>query len=122
MNADGSNAAQLTRDAGFDVTPAWSPAGDRIAFSRYNTADPTLGNDIVIVPVATGVSQRLALPGDQFSPAFSPDGHYIALSGTVVAGQGVAQLYTMRHDGSGLRLRTVNPAWGGGVHPSWIRR
>ena len=113
---------QLTRDAGFDVTPAWSPTGDRIAFSRYNTADPTLGNDIMIVPVATGVPQRLALPGDQFSPAFSPDGYYIALSGTAVAGHGVAQLYTMRYDGTGLRLRTVNPAWGGGVHASWIRR
>jgi len=122
INADGSNAVQLTRDTGFDVTPAWSPAGDRIAFSRYNTADPTLGNDIMIVPVATGVPQRLPLIGDQFSPAFSPDGHYIAFSGTVLTGRGVAQLYTMRYDVTGLRLRTVNPAWGGGVQASWIRR
>jgi len=68
------------------------------------------------------VSQRLSLPGDQFSPAFSPDGHYIAFSGTVLTGRGVAQLYTMRYDGTGVRLRTVNPAWGGGLHANWIRR
>lgn len=122
MNADGSNMVQLTRDAGFDVTPTWSPAGDRIAFSRFNAATPTLGFDIMIAPVATGVPQRLALPGDQHSPAWSPDGHYIAVAGTAVAGRGQTEIYTLRPEGTGLRLRTVNPAWGGGVYPSWIRR
>jgi TolB protein len=122
MNANGSNAAQLTTDAGFDASPAWSPAGDRIAFSRYNAATPAMGEDIMIVPVAGGAPVRLALVGDQRTPAWSPDGHYIAVSGTTVTGQGIGQIYTMRPDGGGLRLRTTNAAWGGGTSPSWIKR
>lgn len=122
MNADGSNAAQLTTDAGFDATPTWSPSGDRIAFTRYDSAVPANGWDVMIVPVAGGAPVRLALPGDQLTPAWSPDGHYIAVTGTVVAGQGTQNIYTMRPDGSGLRLRTVNAAWGGGTLPAWIRR
>ena len=61
------------------------------------------------------------LPGDQLQPAWSPDGLYIALQGTAVAGQGPANLYTMRSDGSGLRLRTALGS-GGGVSPAWVKR
>jgi len=122
MNADGSNMVQVTTDAGFDMTPTWAPAGDRIAFSRYNAAAPQNGWDIMIVNAAGGTPVRLTLPGDQLVPAWSPDGHYIAVTGTAVAGQGTQNLYTMRPDGTGLRLRTVNPAWGGGTAPAWVNR
>ena len=122
MNANGSNPVQVTRDAGFDASPAWSPTNDRIAFSRYNTANPTWGYDIMIVAVATGASQRLAQPGDQRLPAWSPDGNYIAVAGSERAGLDPQLIYTMRPDGTGLRLRTLDPAWGGGTSPAWIRR
>jgi Tol biopolymer transport system component len=122
MNADGSGATQLTTDAGFDVNPTWSPDGARIAFTRYNAAAPSNGWDVLVVPVTGGAPVRLTLPGDQLLPAWSPDGQYIAVTGTVVAGQGTANLYTLRPDGSGLRLRTVNAAWGGGRSAAWVRR
>jgi hypothetical protein len=122
INADGSGAAQLTTDAGFDVNPSWSHDGTRIAFTRYNAADPTNGWDVLIVPVTGGAPVRLALPGDQLLPAWSPDGQYIAVTGTVVPGQGTHNLYTLRPDGSGLRLRTISAAWGGGSAPAWVRR
>jgi hypothetical protein len=32
------------------------------------------------------------------------------------------QLYTVHPDGTGMRLRTTNPLWGGGVAPTWIAR
>ncbi len=121
MQADGSAPVQLTDDAGFDSSPAWAPDGAMLAFTRWNTGNPAMGEDVMLVPLATGVPHRLELPGDQRQPAWSPDGHYLAVAGTVVAGTGVQQLYTMRPDGTGLRLRTTNPAWGGGLGPSWIR-
>ena len=120
MNADGSNVRQVTTDAGFDQSPTWSPDGAFIAFSRYNS--PVYGWDIAIVPASGGAAVMRALPGDQNVPAWSPDGHYIALKGTEVAARGPENIYTMRPDGSGLRLRTAAVAWGGGVSPAWVTR
>jgi len=120
MNADGSNPVQLTTDAGFDQSPTWSPDGANIAFSRYNS--PTYGWDIAIVPASGGAAVLRELPGDQLQPAWSPDGLYIALQGTQVTAQGPANIYTMRSDGSGLRLRTANVSWGGGMSPAWVAR
>ena len=122
MDADGSNARQVTTDAGFDMTPTFAPDGQRIAFTRYNAAEPALGDDVMIVTLQGGTPTRLALAGDQRTPAWSPDGHYIAVSGSSVAGQGTSEIFTLRPDGTGLRLRTVNPAWGGGFNPAWIAR
>jgi TolB protein len=122
MNADGSGALQLTTDAGFDSSPAWAPTGDRIAFSRSDNVSAVNGWDIMIVPATGGAATRLSLPGDQHLPAWSPDGEYIALAGTAMVGVGVHQLYTVRPDGTGLRLRTTNPSWGGGTAPAWIVR
>ena len=122
MDADGMNARQVTTDAGFDMHPTFAPDGQRIAFTRYNTGESSLGDDVMIVAVQGGTPTRLALAGDQRTPAWSPDGHFIAVSGSPVAGQGTSEIYTLRPDGTGLRLRTVNPAWGGGFNPAWIAR
>jgi uncharacterized protein YjdB len=120
INADGSNPAQLTTDAGFDQSPSWSPDGASVAFSRYNS--PTYGWDIAVVPATGGAAVLRELPGDQLQPAWSPDGVYIALQGTDVAGQGASKIYTMRSDGSGLRLRTTDVSWAGGMAPAWVTR
>ena len=120
--ANGSDLRQVTTDAGYDESPTFSPDGTKIAFVRYNSASPGYGNDIMIVPSAGGTPVRFALAGDQRTPAWSPDGKFIAVSGTPVAGTGKSQIYTMRPDGTGLRLRTVDPAWGGGAFPAWIAR
>jgi TolB protein len=122
MNSDGTNARQVTTDAGFDQTPSFSPDGEQIVFARYNAAAPQLGDDVMIVSAAGGPVTRLALPGDQRTPAWSPDGRYIAISGTATVGSGQSEIYTLRPDGTGLKLRTINPAWGGGVSPAWIKR
>lgn len=120
MNADGSNPVQLTTDAGFDQSPSWSPDGASVAFSRYNS--PTYGWDIAVVSSAGGAAVLRELPGDQLQPAWSPDGLYIALQGTDDAGRGPSKIYTMRSDGSGLRLRTADVSWAGGMAPAWVTR
>jgi dipeptidyl aminopeptidase/acylaminoacyl peptidase len=122
MNVNGSNVAQLTTQGAFNVSPTWSPSGDRIAFTEFNSATPENGWDVMIVAATGGSGVRLELAGDQLNPVWSPDGRYLAVQGNNVAGQGSQQLYTLRADGTGLRLRTVNVEWGGGLAPAWITR
>lgn len=122
VDSSGTNARQLTTDAGFDISPAWSPDGTRIAFVRYNAASPTHGDDIMIVSAQGGASTRYAMTGDQRTPAWSPDGRYIAFSATLVTGSSQQRLFTMRADGTGTRVRTLDPSWGSGYGPAWIVR
>jgi TolB protein len=117
MRADGSDKREVSRTTtGFDSRPHWSPNGAELAFSRHYGGGET---DITIVPATGGASRRLALPGRQSMPAWSPDGTMIAF---VQDDPGRQNVYTMSPDGSRVRLRTVDPAWGGGVGPSWIRK
>jgi Tol biopolymer transport system component/uncharacterized protein YjdB len=123
MRADGSQAAPIEADwPGVDQHPTWSPAGDRIAFQRYLAAEGR--THIAIVSTAGGPALRLNLPGQQFQPAWSPDpeADYIAFALRLHDDAERTELYTVRPDGSGLRLRTTNPGWRGGGNPQWIRR
>jgi len=117
MNADGSDQRQRTTSTdGFDTEPTWSASGSQIAFSRIFAGD----RDIAIVTLASGDVQRISLPGTQWHPAWSPDGSHIAF--WQPAGPTVSGIYTMRADGTNVRLHTLDESWGGGFNPTWIRR
>lgn len=93
-----------------DSHPTWSPDGATLAFSR---TFPGGERDIVTIPFNGAILTRIALPGEQLDPVWSPDGRFLAYSAIV---DGVSQIFTVRADGTGVRMRT------GGRNPAWIGR
>ncbi|NUR19173.1 MAG: hypothetical protein HOQ12_06535 [Gemmatimonadaceae bacterium] len=117
MRADGSDRRQLTNTIDLDAEPAWSPDARFIAFRRSNQAQ---GSDIMIVPAAGGDAVRLAVPGEQRTPGWHPDGTRIAFASQVTLAER-PELFTMRPDGGDLQLVTREDGWGGGLNPDWRR-
>jgi TolB protein len=89
LNGDGTDLKQLT-DGDFDIQPAWSPDGDRIAFAR--DAD-------LYVMKADGTNVHKVTDGPILDPAWSPDGRQI----TFVL-QNPFGLAVVNVDGSGRQL------------------
>jgi Tol biopolymer transport system component len=97
MNADGSGLTRITSNPG-DFRPAWSPDGQKIAFTRILGFDGTPGsydNSEIWTMNADGSGQtRLtnnSVPEDY--PAWSPDGIKIIFTS--------GGIWTMNADGSG---------------------
>lgn len=119
MRADGTDFRRVTSSPDYDTEPTWSPDGRWIAFRR---SAPVVGSDLMVVAATGGEPRRLALAGEQRQPSWSPDGSLIAFVYQPAFNRGQPEIQTVRPDGTGLRTRTVDPAWGGGLNPSWIRR
>lgn len=84
VSVEGGEVRQITDGDGNDNTPAWSPDGMRIAFSRTRegVADFNL-TDIWILELAGGNQRRITEEvGRATSPSWSPDGSTIACYGT----------------------------------------
>ncbi len=115
-NADGSGTArQVTGgSAGASRAPAWSPAGDLIAYA--NTADGTF--EIYTIDasatVGAGVRRSPAEIGKQYeNPSWSPDAARIAFErgdGTNV-GDATKEIWTMKADGTDLVRLTTNTVY-----------
>ncbi len=69
MNADGSNQRRLTNNPAWDLSPAWSADGSRIAFESNRDE-----NYEIYVMDADGSNQRRLTdnPAWDWSPAWSP--------------------------------------------------
>src|SRR5213594_930850 len=65
VNADGGEAEQITTSQGYYAHPAWSPAGDRIAFVRGGAPAgriPNVPGNLAVVEVATGRERDVRTP------------------------------------------------------------
>ena len=77
--------AQVTGGDFDDAGPAWSPDGTKLAFASNRTADPdrNYNTDVWVVSAdntdkGAQLTQITTNPGEDHSPAWSPDGKWIA--------------------------------------------
>ncbi len=94
VDSDGENLRRLTWDADLAISPAWSPAGDRIAYTSYKSGTPR-----VYELDLSDETTRPLVPGDpgaqQFFPTYHPDGNRIALTVMQARSSGI-HLYNAR--------------------------
>ena len=79
MDYDGANVQFLTDSRSLVLAPRFSPAGDRILYTSYESGFP----QVYLMDVATVQRRPLeAIPGGNmtFSPRFSPTGETVVLS------------------------------------------
>ncbi|WP_374432962.1 Tol-Pal system beta propeller repeat protein TolB [Tabrizicola sp.] len=105
MDYDGANVAYLTDSASIVLAPRFSPQGDRIIYTSYETGFPR------ITLLDVGSLQRQTLeeqPGTMtFAPRFSPDGGTIVFS---LERGGNTDIYALSLGGGGLRQLTNAPS------------
>lgn len=102
MDYDGANVQYLTDSSTIVLAPRFSPSGDRILYTSFETGFPR----IKLMDLATVSSRALAeLQGNMtFAPRFSPDGSTVVFS---LAQDGNTDLYAMQLS-SGQMTRLTN--------------
>jgi TolB protein len=111
MNAKGENVRRVTTD-GFCDSPAWSPRGDKIAFTMKQAKGDY---DIYTYDLTTAKIIRLTRnQKNNENPTWSPDGRFLAFYSNR---SGRGEIYITAIDGSGTRKLLEIP--GNSYTPSW---
>lgn len=78
MDYDGANLQYLTDDAAIVLAPRFSPTGDRVLYTSYESGFP----QIMMLDVGTVSRRQLPVPTEtmSFAPRFSPDGASVVYS------------------------------------------
>ncbi|TYB80943.1 Tol-Pal system beta propeller repeat protein TolB [Maritimibacter fusiformis] len=105
MDYDGANVQYLTDSTSLVLAPRFSPTGDRVLYTSYESGRP----QIYLLDVASVGRMALDTGGGNmtFSPRFNPNGTGVVFS---LERGGNSDLYTMDLGGGGLRQLTDTPA------------
>lgn len=105
MDYDGANVQYLTDSSALVLAPRFSPTGDRVLYTSYETGSPA----IYLLDVARVAKVALDTQGGNmsFAPRFSPDGQSVIFS---LEQGGNSDLYVMGLDGGNLRRLTDAPS------------
>lgn len=108
VNADGSNAQQLTNGLpGIGGSIDWSPDGRYLLIY----AGPVGDKNIFLIDVQAKTAAQLTNGGNNASATFAPDGQWIAFNS--LRNNNQADIFIMRPDGSDVRQVTTDP------EPDW---
>jgi len=114
ISSDGTGLTRLTYEGKYNAAPAWSPKGDKIAFSRLDGGK----FDIWVMNTdGAGEARLTSNSGDNENPSWSPDGRYITFTSTR---SGSAKIYIMWSNGENQRqIKVENLEKGSQTAPSW---
>jgi len=116
LSADGRVDSNLTRSAGFDSWPTWSPDGKRIAFESERAKTGNL--DLFILTLdGSAATRRITFDtiAPDAQPAWSPLGTRIAFTSN--RDSALLDIYLIDTAGTNLKRLTTDP--GNSVQPSW---
>jgi len=112
LKSDGALYRRLTKSNGIDLSPTFSPDGNKMAYVSERNGQP----QIFIQDLLSGEASRLTFNGDyNTQPSWSPSGDKIAY--TTCENSGEFNIFTIGIDGSGLKQLTAHS--GQNESPSW---
>ncbi len=103
MDATGSRTHNLTSESPHDMSPAWSPDSQRLAFESMRDGNWEIYTAEICDPCDSNPHNLSQNPAIDASPAWSPDGKRIAFLSTR---SGDSEIYVMDADGDHIRQIT----------------
>ncbi len=111
MDYDGYHAQQITTDNSINLSPAWSPDGQKLCYTSYKNDNP----DLYLLNLRTNTPTPISkVTGLNSAPAWSPDGRFVALT---LSKDGNAEIYLL--DVGDKKFRRLTYSRGIDSSPTW---
>ncbi len=108
---DGANVRPITQNQSINISPAWTPDGQRIAFTSYLKRNP----DLYLIGLDGKNLERLSsYPGLNASPSWSPDGKQMVM---MMGMDGKSDIYLL--DAKAENPRRLTKGHGNESTPRW---